>query len=65
MDSPPCISVPVVAIMSLTVTYFFLITFFKADFVNAAIKIPTPYSCNLIGVGSSGTICISVGLILF
>jgi len=35
---------------------FFFITFFNADFVNAAIKTPTPYSCSRIGEGISGTI---------
>lgn len=65
MHSPPFIKVAVVAITSLTVMNFFFIAFFNADFVKAAMKIPTPYSCSRIGEGILGTICISVGLIMF
>ena len=65
MLSPPFIKVAELAITSLTVTNFFFIAFFSADFVKAARKIPTPYSCSLIGEGILGTICISVGLIMF
>jgi len=62
--SPPFIKVAEVAITLLTVMNFFFIAFFSADFVKAAMKIPTPYSCSRIGEGISGTICISVGLIM-
>jgi len=65
MHSPPFSKVAEVAITSLTVMNFFFSAFFSADFVAAAIKIPTPYSCNRIGAGILGTICISVGVILF
>lgn len=65
MHSPACIKVAEVAIPSLTVMNFFFIAFFSADLVKAAMKIPTPYSCSRIGEGISGTICISVGLIMF
>ena len=44
MDSPPFIIVAEVAITLLTVIYFFFNAFFRADFVKAAMKIPTPYS---------------------
>lgn len=64
MQSPPFIKVAVVAITSLTVMNFFFIAFFKADFVMAAVKIPTPYSCSLIGEDCSEAICVSVGLIM-
>jgi hypothetical protein len=64
MHSPPFIKVAEVAITLLTVMNFFFIAFFNADFVKAAMKIPTPYSCSRIGEGISGTICISVGLIM-
>ena len=64
MHSPPIINVAEVAITSLTVMNFFFIAFFNADFVKAAMKIPTPYSCSRIGEGILGTICISVGLIM-
>jgi hypothetical protein len=65
MQSPPFIKVAEVAITSLTVMSFFFIAFFSADFVKAAMKIPTPYSCSRIGDGISGTICVSAGLIVF
>ena len=65
MHSPPFIKVAEVAITSLTVMNFFFIAFFSADFVKAAMKIPTPYSCSRIGEGRLGTICISVGSIVF
>lgn len=65
MISPPCINVAEVAILSLTVMSFFLSTFFNADLVKAAAKIPTPYSCNRIGEDSGGTICVLVVLIVF
>jgi len=42
MVSPPFIKVAVVAIISLTVIYFFFNTFFRADLVKAELKIPTP-----------------------
>jgi len=54
-----------VAITSFTEMSFFFNAFFSADFVTAAMKIPTPYSCSRIGEGILGTICISVGLIVF
>ncbi|WP_316929336.1 hypothetical protein [Olleya marilimosa] len=41
MVSPPCIYVADVAMLPLTVMYCFFRAFFKADFVNAALKIPT------------------------
>ena len=62
--SPPFIKVAEVAITLLTVINFFFIAFFSADFVRAAMKIPTPYSCSRIGVGILGTICVSVRLIM-
>ena len=65
MHSPPFIKVAEVAIASLTVMNFFFSAFFSAVFVKAAMKIPTPYSCSRIGEGIVGTICISVGLIVF
>ena len=65
MRSPPFNKVAEVAITSFTVMNFFFSAFFSADFVKAAMKIPTPYSCSRIGEGIVGTICISVGLILF
>ncbi len=65
MHSPPFIKVAEVAITSLTLINFFFIAFFSADFVKAAMKIPTPYSCSRIGEAILGTICISVGLIMF
>ena len=65
IHSPPFIKVAEVAITSLTVMYFFFSAFFRADFVKAAMKIPTPYSCSRIGEGILGTICTSVGLIMF
>ena len=65
MQSLLCINVAVVAIAALTVIYCFLSTFFKADFFKAAIKIPTPYSCNRIGEEIVGTICVSVVWIVF
>ena len=64
MRSPAFIKVAEVAITPLTVMNFFFIAFFSADFVKAAMKIPTPYSCSRIGECISGTICISVGLIM-
>ena len=63
MRSPPFIRVAVVAIRSLTVMYFLFSAFFKADFVKAAMKIPTPYSCSRIGERISGTLCVSEVLI--
>lgn len=45
--------------------YLFFRAFFRADFVKAAWKIPTPYSCRRRGAAILGTICISVVLILF
>jgi len=42
--SPPFINVAEVATTSLTVIYCFFNTFFKADLVKVALKIPTPYS---------------------
>jgi len=42
IDSPPFIKVAEVAIISLTVIYFFFSTFFSADLVEAVLKIPTP-----------------------
>lgn len=57
--SPPCIKVAVVAIMPLTVIRFFFKAFLRADFVEAAMKMPTPYSCNRIGAGILGTVCVS------
>ena len=65
MHSPPFIKVAEVAITSLTVIYCFFKAFFNADFVKTALKIPTPYSWSRIGVGSLGTICDSVELIVF
>ena len=65
MRSPPCMNVADVAITSLTVMYFFFNAFFNADFVEAAMKIPTPYSCNRIEDGIFGTICVSTELIIF
>jgi hypothetical protein len=65
MRSPPVMKVAEVAITSLTVMKFFLSAFFSADFVKAAMKIPTPYSCSRIGEDKAGTLCISVELILF
>ena len=65
MHSPPFIKVAVVAITLLTVMNFFFSAFFRADLVKAAMKIPTPYSCRRIGEGISGTVCISVVLIVF
>ena len=65
MHSPPFIKVAVVAITSLTKISFFFNAFFRADFVIAPMKIPTPYSCSRIGQGKLGTLCISVGLIMF
>ncbi|MDH5474749.1 MAG: hypothetical protein OEX22_03555 [Cyclobacteriaceae bacterium] len=56
IHSPVFIKVPEVAITSLTVINFFFIAFFRADFVKAPMKIPTPYSCNRSGEGISGTI---------
>lgn len=44
MRSPPFINVAEVAITPLTEIYCFFKAFFKADFVRAALKIPTPYS---------------------
>ena len=44
MHSPAFIKVAEVARTSLTVMKFFFIAFFSADFVKAAVKIPTPYS---------------------
>lgn len=44
MYSPPFIKVAEVAITPLTVIHCFFNTFFNADFVRAAWKIPTPYS---------------------
>jgi hypothetical protein len=43
----------------------FFNAFFNADFVKAAMKIPTPYSWSRIGVEISGTIWVSIGLIMF
>jgi len=63
MLSPPFIKVAVEATTSFTVTYFFLSAFFKADFVNALMKTPTPYSCSRIGEGMLGAICVSEVLI--
>ena len=63
MDSPPLIKVPEDAVILFTVMNLFFIAFFKADFVEAAIKTPTPYSCSRIGASKAGTICISVELI--
>jgi len=60
MRSPPFIKVAVEAITSFTVTYFLVSAFLSADFVRAPVKIPTPYSCNRIGVGMLGTIWVSV-----
>ncbi len=65
MHSPPFIKVAEEAITPLTVIYCFLSTFFNADFVKTELKIPTPYSWSRIGEGILGTICISVGLIMF
>lgn len=65
MVSPPLINVAEVAILPLTVMYFFLSAFFRADLVKAVLKIPTPYSCSRIGDAKLGTLCFSVGLILF
>ncbi len=65
MRSPPFIKVAEVAITSLTVMRFFFNAFFSADFVNAAIKMPTPYSWSRTGEGIWGAICISVILIVF
>lgn len=65
MYSPPFIKVAEVAMIVLTVMYFFFNAFFSADFVKAAIKMPTPYSCSRMGVGIVGTIWVSVELILF
>ena len=65
MISPPLIKVAVVAITSLTVMYFFFKAFFKADLVRATLKIPVPYSWSRIGVDNLGTICDSVGLMMF
>ncbi|WP_442969090.1 hypothetical protein [Psychroserpens sp.] len=65
MHSPPVIKVAEVAIIALTVIYCFFSAFFNADFVTTALKIPTPYSWSRIGVASLGTICDSVGLMLF
>jgi hypothetical protein len=65
MHSPPFIKVAEVAITSLTVISFFFNAFFNADFVKAAMKIPTPYSCSRIGEGILGTLCVSVDLIMF
>jgi hypothetical protein len=64
IHSPPFINVAELAIASLTITNFFFIAFFSADFVKTALKIPTPYSCSRTGEGILGTICISVGLIM-
>ena len=64
MVSPPLIKVAEVAMISLTVIYFFFKAFFKADLVKATLKIPIPYSWSRIGVGSLGTICDSVGLMM-
>ena len=64
MHSPPIIKVAVVAITLLTVMSFLFIAFFSADFVKAAMKIPTPYSCSRIGECILGTMCISVGLFM-
>ncbi len=64
MYAPPFITVAEVAITSLTVMNFFFNAFFSADFVKAAMKIPTPYSCSRIGVGILGTIWVSVELIM-
>jgi len=63
--SPPFIKVAEVAITSLTVIYCFFKAFFKADFVKATSKIPIPYSWSRMGAGSLGTICNSVGLMIF
>jgi len=65
MVSPPFIKVAEVAIISLTVIYFFFNAFFKADLVKATLKIPIPYSWSRTGVGSLGTICDSVELMMF
>jgi hypothetical protein len=65
MHSPPFIKVAEVAITSLIVTNFFFKAFLSADFVKAAMKIPAPYSCSRIGDCILGTICVSVGLIMF
>ncbi len=65
MVSPPFIKVAEVAMTSLTVIYCFFNAFFKADLVKAILKIPTPYSWSRIGVASLGTICDSVGLMMF
>ena len=65
MVSPPLIKVAEVAITSLTLIYSFFKAFFKADLVNATLKIPIPYSWSRIGMDSLGTICDSVGLIMF
>jgi len=62
--SPPFINVAEVATTSLTVIYCFFNTFFRADLVKATLKIPTPYSCSRTGVGSFGTIWVSVGWII-
>ena len=65
MVSPPFIKVAEVAMTSLTVIYCFFNAFFKADLVKAILKIPTPYSWSRTGVGNLGTICDSVGLMMF
>ena len=60
MVSPPWRKVAVVAIPSFTEMNFFFMAFFRADFVKAARKIPTPYSVNRMGVGRLGTVWVSV-----
>ncbi len=63
MCSPPLIIVAVVAMAPFTVMHFFLSAFLSADFVGAASKIPTPYSCNRWGVGILGAIWVSIAVI--
>lgn len=65
MRSPPFIKVAEVAMTSFTLIYCFFSAFFNADFVETALKIPTPYSWSLMGVASLGTIWDSVGLMMF
>ena len=62
--SPPLIQVAVDATESLTRIYCFFRLFLRADLVAALLNTPTPYSCSRTGVGSSGTIWVSVVSVL-
>tara|TARA_Y100001933_G_scaffold12245_1_gene10623 strand:- start:1514 stop:1735 length:222 start_codon:yes stop_codon:yes gene_type:complete len=58
--SPPLISVAVLAMVPLTVMYFFLSAFLRADLVGADSKKPTPYSCSRWGFEILWAIWVSV-----